>query len=238
MVAPAVSAPVVRDGVVLITQAEVAAGNITPGDTAGFPITISRSGTYRLAGNLQVAVGPNGFVVQAPHVTLDFAGFHLDGVGKAGSGVVGKQPGLTVRGGTISGFKRAGISSAGAMLMVEKMRIFNNQGDGVNDAGGDALIVGSLLVANAYGVQCAKVCHVQDNVVSGNRSGGIGIAVNLDPFERVGASIMGNTISANGGYGARGNGFSVGGNNFANNISGNFTGLYNAIDSNGCSGPC
>ncbi len=36
------------DGVVLIDQNRALAGNVTPGDTPGFPVTISLSGSYRL----------------------------------------------------------------------------------------------------------------------------------------------------------------------------------------------
>ena len=42
------------DGVVLINQAAALAGNVTPGDTPGFPVVISVSGSYRLSGNLTV----------------------------------------------------------------------------------------------------------------------------------------------------------------------------------------
>ena len=42
------------DGVVLIDQNHALAGNVTPGDTPGFPVTISQPGSYRLTGNLIV----------------------------------------------------------------------------------------------------------------------------------------------------------------------------------------
>ena len=42
------------DGVVEINQAKALAGGVTAGDTAGFPATISQSGSYRLTGNLTV----------------------------------------------------------------------------------------------------------------------------------------------------------------------------------------
>ena len=44
-----------QDAVVLIDQTRVMAGNITPGDAPGFPATISRSGSYRLASNLVIS---------------------------------------------------------------------------------------------------------------------------------------------------------------------------------------
>ena len=36
------------DGVVLIDQNHALAGNITPGDGPGFPVTLSQPGSYRL----------------------------------------------------------------------------------------------------------------------------------------------------------------------------------------------
>ena len=41
------------DGVVLIDQARALAGNVTPGDAPGFPVTISEPGSYRLASDLE-----------------------------------------------------------------------------------------------------------------------------------------------------------------------------------------
>ena len=35
------------DGVILIDQNKALAGNVTPGDTPGFPVTISLPGSYR-----------------------------------------------------------------------------------------------------------------------------------------------------------------------------------------------
>ena len=46
--------PSLVDGVVYIDQNRAAAGGITPGDLAGFPVTIAQSGSYRLSGNLTV----------------------------------------------------------------------------------------------------------------------------------------------------------------------------------------
>ncbi len=60
------------DGVILITQANAQAGNVIQGDKPGFPVTISRSGSYKLAGNL---TGTNNGLdiieITADNVTLD-----------------------------------------------------------------------------------------------------------------------------------------------------------------------
>lgn len=57
--APA-SAVTLDNGVVLITQADALAGNVTPSDTPGFPVTLSVSGSYRFASNLLVSTAVNG----------------------------------------------------------------------------------------------------------------------------------------------------------------------------------
>src|SRR6185436_8638324 len=40
------------DGTILIDQNRALAGNVTPGDAPGFPVTISQPGSYKLSGNL------------------------------------------------------------------------------------------------------------------------------------------------------------------------------------------
>src|SRR5580704_7633428 len=68
------------DGVILIDQNHALAGNITPGDAPGFPVTISQSGSYRLAGNLIVPdVNTSAIVVTAENVSLDLNGFSIIG---------------------------------------------------------------------------------------------------------------------------------------------------------------
>ena len=43
------------DGITLINQAAALAGSVTSGDSAGFPVTLSEGGSFRLVGNLTVA---------------------------------------------------------------------------------------------------------------------------------------------------------------------------------------
>jgi len=42
------------DGVLLINQSNAIAGNVTPGDTPGFPVSINLPGIYKLSSNLVV----------------------------------------------------------------------------------------------------------------------------------------------------------------------------------------
>lgn len=68
------------DGVVLIDQAHALAGNITPGDAPGFPITISQPGSYKLSGNLTVPdASTNAIQIAADSVTIDLNGFTISG---------------------------------------------------------------------------------------------------------------------------------------------------------------
>src|SRR5215475_10915505 len=78
------------DGVILIDQQRALEGNITPGDTPGFPVLITTPGSYRLASNLVVADANLDAVFVNPEVqdvTLDLNGFTIEGP-CARSGVV------------------------------------------------------------------------------------------------------------------------------------------------------
>ena len=136
------------DGVVLIDQNRTMAGNITPGDAPGFPVTINLPGSYRLSGNLTV---PNsnttGIVIAADHVTIDLNGFALLGptncsgglnpCAGAGNGVgidtSGSAPrfNITVRNGTIQGMGDRGIRLIGDSHLVEYMHLRSNGSDGI-----------------------------------------------------------------------------------------------------------
>src|SRR5438477_1054895 len=68
------------DGVLLIDQNRALAGNVTPGDTPGFPVTISQSGSYRLSGSLTVPdMNTTAIQITADNVTLDLNGFSIIG---------------------------------------------------------------------------------------------------------------------------------------------------------------
>jgi hypothetical protein len=68
------------DGVVLINQANAMAGSVTPGDTAGFPVTISQPGSYKLSSNLTITdPTETGILITADNVTVDLNGFTIQG---------------------------------------------------------------------------------------------------------------------------------------------------------------
>lgn len=122
------------DGVVLIDQNKALVGNVTPGDTAGFPVTLSRPGSYRLSGNLTAPAGTHGFLIASPGVTLDLNGFTLASEGIGGTypngvfdgSTVGNpidQPRAEIRNGHIAGFYGAVNMQKSRAVVVENLRI-------------------------------------------------------------------------------------------------------------------
>lgn len=111
------------DGVLQINQACATNGGCFPGDSPGFPVTITQPGSYRLTGNLTVAaLNTDAVDVTVSGVTVDLGGFTLQGpVTCSGSGssincapsetsgsgvsITSSEPGVvSVRHGVIRGF--------------------------------------------------------------------------------------------------------------------------------------
>jgi len=68
------------DGVIEINSAKVAAGGVTAADTPGYPVTISKSGSYVLTSNLAATLtfGTDFIDVTTDDVTIDMNGFVLE----------------------------------------------------------------------------------------------------------------------------------------------------------------
>ena len=64
--------------VVLIDRAKAMAGGVTPGDEPGFPVSITRPGSYRLTSNLR---SPSAVAIEiaADNVSLNLNGFAVIG---------------------------------------------------------------------------------------------------------------------------------------------------------------
>jgi parallel beta-helix repeat protein len=226
--APAIAA----DGAIIITQAKALAGNVTPGDAAGFPVSITTPGSYVLASNLQPAANKTGVLVNATEVSIDLNGFRMNGGGgTAGIGVDGHQRSLTVRNGTIRNFGFAGIHSIGALMIVDNMRVEENGQFGVYvEANGYARIVNSTIFGNGYdGISCGNSCHIEGNIISANRARGVFISGS-------GGTLLGNTIYSNSWYGLislKTSGF--GNNTIIGNVQGQIVGPLVELFPNACS---
>jgi hypothetical protein len=195
-----VSPALALDGEVLIDQAQVAAGGITPADTAGFPVTINRSGKYKLTQNLVVPAGVNAFNITADNVTLDFNGFRITGgrVGVAAPNV----DGLTVMNGTIVNFSSHGIRTRG-FAIIQDMQIINNggtsKGMGVLLDNNGRVLRSTISNNDGVNIYCISRCLIVGNVVSASRQeSGIGFFnVNNTRSDAGGHLVLNNVIANN-----------------------------------------
>ena len=213
------------DGVIEINQAKAEAGGVTPGDTEGFPVTISESGSYRLTGNLTVPdENTTGIEITADDVTLDLNGFAIEGptvcsgnplsCSPTGSGdgvfSTSANTNITVVNGTIRGMGDRGITLPRNPTRVEHIHATSNGGIGILAAG---IVTGSTAGSNG-----GAGIFLLGGLATGNDvrfNGGNGISCdgattvtgNTVHFNNdVGISVLvgtvaGNTVFSNGGKG-------------------------------------
>jgi hypothetical protein len=183
------------DGEVLIDQAKALAGGVTPPDTPGYPITINRSGKYKLTGNL--AVGDSSVVafnIAADNVTIDLNGFRITG-GRIGINAPAAD-GLTVMNGTIANFSSDGIRARG-FAIIQDMQVTNSGGNikgmGIKLDNNGRVIRSTITNNDGINIYCVKNCLIAGNVVSASRhETGIGLFTNAG-----GHLVLGNTITDN-----------------------------------------
>jgi hypothetical protein len=178
------------DGVVDINQARALAGGVSPGDTAGFPVTISQAGSYRLTGNLTVPdANTTAISVAADNVTIDLNGFSILGPTGAGTGRGVSGVGFshtTVLHGTVQGVGEDGIR-LGSDAHVEGVRAANNGGNGIL-TGSASLVRGNTAENNAsFGLSLDTETGYAQNVLSDNNGG------NANPQVSGGVEIGANT---------------------------------------------
>lgn len=129
---------------VAISHTKALAGNVTPGDAAGYPVQIKQAGHYRLSSDLVVPRHDVGILIQAANVTLDLNGYtirstngcvvdpsslQLDCPGpptlSTAHGVVSQSASTVVRNGRIVGFPGHGIQAVGGEVL-EDLRVYFN----------------------------------------------------------------------------------------------------------------
>jgi Right handed beta helix region len=242
------------DGVVLIDQNRALAGNVTPGDTPGFPVTISLSGSYRLSGNLTVpnenttaiditggagavSIDLNGFAILGPTlcdasippvcapIAADPANIFGPGVG-----IRSQASGtLTVRNGSIRGMGRFAVFVSGAPLVIV---------DGLHarDGGRGGVFLG---IANVFNSTVSRNgghgITINQGVVKGNlvtRNGGVGILSTGFPL-----TVLDNQIGQNSGAGIDfASTGSYGNNTIYSNLGGHISGSGIQVSGNVCGG--
>jgi len=225
------------DGVLEINQTCAVETGCFAGDAAGFPVTISASGSYRLTGDLNVSGEPSPQNVTAiliqptDHVTLDLNGFSIVGPGVVGTGygIFGfpNSENVTVINGTIRGMGDAGVRLDRRARLV-RLTVENNGGDGINV---DIFSVVVDCIANSNG---GDGIEAPASIIRGNRAdqnGDDGIDAGAN------STVIGNGASFNTGYGLRFLGSSTGYTD--NSMNGNTAGaVFSGVEMGGnvCNG--
>ena len=218
------------DGIVLINQSSALAGNVTPGDSPGFPVTISVAGSYRLSGNLTAPdANTTAISITADNVILDLNGFSIIGPTLCGGppiscsptgsgiGITTASSRLTILNGNIHGMGAAGIQLFGAFYQIEKIHASSNGGTGIS--AGLANIYSSMAEFNGSDGISASSGEIRNSVSVENAGNGFvlttqGIAVDNQadhngasgilgpelPFGK-GSIFRGNTLTFNGSAG-------------------------------------
>lgn len=144
--------------------------------STGFPVKISKAGSYFLGTNL-VTTGRNTNVinVKTSNVTINLNGFRVGGPGTGGSGIginAAGQTGLTIVNGSVSGMGGDGIL-VGGNSAVSGVLANSNGGDGVDCQGSGCVVTSSTANSNgAFGLSFTDATSgYNQNVINGNTSG-------------------------------------------------------------------
>ncbi len=217
------------DGVIEINQARALAGGVTPGDAAGFPVTLSQPGSYRLTSNLAVDENTTAIEITSGHLSIDLNGFEISGPNTCSSSqalpitvsctLTGTGIGISaanalddisIRNGSIRGMGNRGISlQAGNQHLLENLNVSNNRDRGIG--AGNGIYRGNKVTLNyGYGIVGDDGIY-SDNFASYN---------GYDGINGRHAVFSGNTSTYNGASGIGGNGYGQYNNNVTNYNSG------------------
>lgn len=168
------------DGVIEINQARALAGGVTPGDAAGFPVTIDQPGSYRLTSNLDVrqqATPENvtAIKIEVDDVSIDLNGFSIFGPTNCdinpfscaptgtGRGIDGENKSrLSVVNGRVIGMGSHGVI-LGSRSRIKEMIAIENGGDGLQ-AGFSSTMTGCIADQNGG----SGILIATNSVISGN----------------------------------------------------------------------
>lgn len=214
------AAPSFAQGATVVTQASAQAGDVTPGDAPGFPVTISQPGPYILGSHLTVPAGKIGIEVESDFVDIDMNGFSLIGSGVASSGVRAIRGRSRIHDGYITSFAGGIVLDPAEPTdwwVIEDMQIvFSYGGSGVTAFGSQTRILDSTIAHNVEsGLRCGRNCYIAGNSILSNGLVGIDIVSGL---------VLGNTIFDNGAAAPNLRGFGIldsdagGDTGFGNNV--------------------
>jgi hypothetical protein len=189
------------DGVVLISQSSALAGNVTPGDTPGFPVTISVPGSYRLSSNLTVPdANTDAIDITADNVTIDLNGFSILGPIVCSGSPVTCSPNGFGRG-IYSTSKRTSVSNGTIQGMGWGVWLHGGFGSLVDNITTISNGFGGIDLLNAIVTRCSAYSNGHEGIFGeGTISNSMAVLNNGDGLIWAG-SITGNYSGFNGGNG-------------------------------------
>ncbi len=163
-----------------INQARAEAGDVTPDDLPGFPILISRNGSYRLTSDLRVPNAENAISIESALVAIDLNGFGIYGpcaffapgcsFGGTGAGIDAPFGGVTIRNGFVVGTNNDGVRLGGGSRVVD-LTVFGGGADGIEVVDGGS-VQSSLVLNNAgVGLRLGPTTSFAGNESRGNAGG-------------------------------------------------------------------
>ena len=177
------------DGVLEISQTCAVQTGCFAGDPAGYPITITATGSYRLTSNLTLPdADTNGIEIDAAGVALDLGGFSILGPttcttnvdsttcspSGTGFGIIGAEPfnGIQIRNGVVKGAGSFGLVVA-SYGVIENVGAFENAGGGIFASQGVRLASCDASRNGGDGIQGVDDVQIIDCTVEFNREWGI-----------------------------------------------------------------
>ncbi len=205
-------------GVIEINQHKAKRGRVTRSDRKGFPVTLDKSGSYKLTSNLTLGdTFVDAIEITAANVTLDMNGFSIIGPEMgAGIGISAvDQSNVNIKNGSVAGMGSHGIALDVASSVVNVTAV-DNGGDGIQVLGGSQVKDSTANRNGDNGINAGFGCQVAESTA--NRNDGRGIIVetrsrvsnNTANFNGLagivtGTSsvVIGNAASENGRFGLR-----------------------------------
>ena len=175
------------DGVFEISESCASSFGCFDGDSAGFPVTITESGSYRLTSNIIVSSPIVSIIaVNADNVSIDLNGFSLIGpatcsgatltCSQTGVGIginANGQENITIRNGIISGMGNDGIV-VGRGAYLEELVVAENGGEGIDPGAGSVLRRLVVRENGGNGVQLGfSPVYIMDSTVFNNGVRGV-----------------------------------------------------------------
>lgn len=130
---------------VAINPSSIATGSITPGDTAGFPATISAPGSYKLTANITPgSFTTNAIDVTGNDVTLDLNGFSVSSLQTCAR----MTPGNSCIGSSVTA--QVLIKITGSRVVVKNGSVYGSKGDGIQITGDNVTLDSLSISQSAY----------------------------------------------------------------------------------------